>query len=112
MRMQRTAKRSSSSSRRVVVGAIAAAAAAALGSSHAAYGQTVGTWASGVTGNWSTTGASGWTNGVVPNAIGDIASYDTTGTTSSPTLTQNIAGGVTVGTITVGGTTDRSLLIT
>jgi PEP-CTERM motif len=73
--------------------------------------QVVGTWANGVTASWSVTGAGGWTNGVVPNAPGDIASYDTSGN-SSATTTQNTGAAVTVGTILVQGTADRSWIIT
>src|SRR4029079_2359294 len=70
---------------------------------------TTGTWG-GANGNWSsTTGPGGWTNGTAPNAQGDIA-LDSVG--ASVTTTQDIAGGVTVGTIKANFTTNNSWQIT
>src|SRR5438094_9152028 len=94
--------------------AAAAAATAALVTVPTARAQTIGVWAKGTNGNWSTTGASRWTNGVVPNAIGDTASIDQTQAAASSTTTVTISGGVTVGTISHFGTTtltDRSWII-
>lgn len=70
----------------------------------------VATWGGGATGNWSsTTAPAGWSNGTVPNGQGDSATYTAP---NSATTTQDVAGGVTVGTIKVDGTTNSSWQIT
>jgi autotransporter-associated beta strand protein len=50
-------------------------------------------WAGNV-GNWSSTGNPGW-NGAVPNAVGAVANFNA----ANMTPTQDISGGVTVGTL-------------
>lgn len=52
-------------------------------------------WAGG-SGNWSSDGSPGWNGTGVPNAVGAVANFSVL---SSSTLTQNVTGGVTVGTI-------------
>jgi fibronectin-binding autotransporter adhesin len=86
--------------------------AAGLVVSSAAQAAVVGTWTSPAVGasseNWSTVGSTangGWSNGTAPNGQGDTAQY-TTGL-SCITL-QDIAGGVTVGTLKVDGTGNAS----
>ncbi len=56
-------------------------------------------WTGG-TGTWSSNGNPGWNGTGVPNAAGAVAAFDsgTAGTT-----TQDVSGGVTVGTITLSG---------
>src|SRR6476661_6512806 len=90
----------------------AAACAASLIVSSAARAAVVGTWTSPVTGasseNWSaasSTTKGGWSNGVVPNGQGDTGLY----TTGLSCITiQDIAGGVTVGTLKVNGVGNAS----
>lgn len=64
------------------------------------------TWA-GATGNWSSDGNPGWNGTGIPNGQGAVALF----TTPSGTTTQNISGGVTVGTIALSVLTvnDRSI---
>jgi autotransporter-associated beta strand protein len=77
--------------------------------SSAAQAAVIGTWG-GASGNWSsTTAPAGWSNGTVPNGQGDVAKY-TTG--SSITTTQDVVGGVRVGTLKVDGVGDASWQIT
>jgi autotransporter-associated beta strand protein len=61
-------------------------------------------WAGGV-GNWSSTGApSGW-NGTAPNAVGAVANSAVT----NSVITQDVSGGVTVGTISLSGSGNSKL---
>ena len=69
---------------------------------------TIATWGGG-SGNWSSTTSPGWTNGTIPNAQGDSARYTAGG---SVTTTQDVAGGVTVGSILLDGTGNASWQIT
>src|SRR5690242_14488644 len=86
--------------------------AAGLFVSSAARAAVVGTWTSPVTGasseNWSAAGSTangGWSNGTVPNGQGDTGQY----TTGLSCITiQDIAGGVTVGTLKVDGVGNAS----
>ena len=66
------------------------------------------TW-TGTPGNWSSNGSPGWNGTGVPNSQGAVAEYLGT---SSATITQDIALGVTVGTIRTGGTGNASLTLT
>lgn len=52
-------------------------------------------WAGG-SGNWSSDGSPGWNGTGVPNAVGAIANF---GDIVAGTTTQDIAGGVTIGTL-------------
>jgi len=61
------------------------------------------TWASSQTGNWDNVTVTGW-NEAYPNAVGTVASYSNTASTSSAQITQNVGAGVTVGTISLSGT--------
>jgi fibronectin-binding autotransporter adhesin len=80
------------------------------------------TWNLGTIGNWNSVNASGatggWTDPAYPDAIGAVASIvmPGTGPAASATTTQNVAGGVTVGALSISGTqttgTDRSWIIT
>lgn len=72
---------------------------------------TVSTWIIGSgSANWST--AADWDTGIVPNAPGDTAQYNTGANAgSSPTTTQDSTAGVTVGTLQSFGTTDRSWIV-
>jgi fibronectin-binding autotransporter adhesin len=93
-------------SKSIVLAVVAAAASLFVSTAAQA---TTGTWG-GANGNWSsTTGPAGWTNGTAPNAQGDIA-LDSVG--ASCTTTQDIAAGVTVGTIKADFTTNNSWQIT
>src|SRR4051812_6008208 len=90
--------------------------AAGLLVSTAAHAAVVGTWTSPVTGasleNWSVAGSTangGWSNETVPNGQGDTGLY-TTGL--SCVTVQDIAGGVTVGTLKVNGVGNASWQIT
>src|SRR6188474_2255106 len=66
-----------------------------------------GNWIGPTNGNWSDT--TRWQDGIVPNAQADTAQYTTGG--SQITL-QDIAAGVTVGTLKVQGTANSSWQIT
>jgi autotransporter-associated beta strand protein len=72
---------------------------------------TNGTWA-GTSNPWSTVGSTGWTNGVVPNGVGDSATDSQA--TASTNQSIDVGGGVTVGNITAnwGGTVNKSWQIT
>lgn len=61
---------------------------------------------SGGSANWSSNGDPGWNGTGVPNAAGAVASF-----TSGGTTTQDVSGGVTVGTLSLSGspTSDRSI---
>lgn len=52
-------------------------------------------WANGKNGNWSDTSANGW-SGAYPNAPGAVAAY---GSANNASTTQDVAGGVTIGTL-------------
>lgn len=58
-------------------------------------------WA-GADGNWNATGSPGWNGTGTPNAIGAVATFNATA--AARTTTQNISGGVTVGTLSLTGT--------
>ena len=94
------------------VGLAVVAGAASVFVSSAAQAAVIGTWGGGsgtTSGNWSSLGAPAWTNGTVPNAQGDTASYTVaTGTAVSSTVNVDVVGGVTVGTIRVGGDANAS----
>ena len=66
------------------------------------------TW-TGTPGNWSSDGNPGWNGSGVPNAQGAVAEYLGG---SSATITQDIALGVTVGTLRSGSSGNASLSIT
>src|SRR3954449_6026739 len=63
----------------------------------------VGTWIGPTNSSWSNTAA--WQGGVVPNGQGDTAQYVAGG---SQVTVQDIAAGVTVGTIKLSGTANSS----
>ena len=71
-------------------------------------------WSAGVvsgsttsSGNWSSNGAPGWNGTGVPNAIGATASFGTASVaTSGNTTTQDIAGGITLGTLDFGNSSN------
>ncbi len=67
-----------------------------------------GTWA-GTNNPWSTVGPTGWTNGVMPNGVGDTAT-DSVG--ASVTIPIDVSGGVTVGMIKADFTTNNSMQVT
>jgi autotransporter-associated beta strand protein len=67
-------------------------------------------WA-GNAGLWSSDGDPGWNGTGVPNAIGAIANFGSNPTVNSAT-TQDIVGGVTVGTISYSNTANFSRTIT
>lgn len=61
--------------------------------------------------NWSNASGTTWTGaGTYPNAVG--AAVEKTSGTSSNTLAQDVAGGVTVGSILLGGSSGNSWTIT
>ena len=64
-------------------------------------------WGGG-SGNWSsTTAANGW-NGAYPNAVGAVANS----AAGNSVITQDVSGGVTVGTISLGGSGNSKLDVT
>lgn len=71
-------------------------------------------WSAGVvsgnttsSGNWSSNSAPGWNGTGVPNAIGATASFGTASVaTSGNTTTQDIAGGITLGTLDFGNSSN------
>jgi fibronectin-binding autotransporter adhesin len=63
----------------------------------------------GASGNWSSDLSPGWNGTGVPNAIGAIANF---GDIVTGTTTQDVAGGVTVGTISFSSTANISRTIT
>lgn len=63
----------------------------------------------GANGNWSSNGNPGWNGSGVPNAIGAVANF---GATVTGTTTQNVGGGVTVGTISLTNISNFSRTIT
>jgi fibronectin-binding autotransporter adhesin len=65
-------------------------------------------WAGG-SGNWSSDANPGWNGTGVPNGIGAVANF---GDIVTGTTTQDIAGGVTVGTISLTSTANISRTIT
>ena len=65
-------------------------------------------WVGG-SGNWSSTASPGWTNGGVPNAIGAVANFSDT---TAATTTQNIAAGVTIGTLSFTGNSNVAWTVT
>ena len=67
------------------------------------------TWTSGQTGNWSVTGASGWTGAAYPNAVDAAGQY--TSTSASGVTTLNLSG-ITVGSLQItGGLNSRTWTI-
>jgi autotransporter-associated beta strand protein len=89
--------------------ALAVAAGAASLSIATAAQATTGNWIGPSGAAWSLPGS--WQDGIIPNAQGDIAQY-TTG--SSSVAVNDVAGGVTVGTLKVlgGGTSNGSMQFT
>ena len=78
-----------------------------LGASRA-YSATI-VWTSGQTGNWSVTGASGWTGAAYPNAVDAVGQY--TSTAASGTTTLNLPS-ITVGSLQItGGLNSRTWTI-
>jgi len=77
--------------------------AAALLCGHSAQAVT-DTWKAATSGSWSVTG--NWVNGVVPDAVGDVAISTTSGTTTS-TLDEN----VTLGMLTTPNSTNNGVWI-
>lgn len=67
------------------------------------------TWA-GADGNWNSNSSTGWNGTGVPNAMGSVATFIST--TAARTTTQNISGGVTVGTLSFTGNQAGSRTIT
>ncbi|MEO5712347.1 MAG: autotransporter-associated beta strand repeat-containing protein [Luteolibacter sp.] len=68
------------------------------------------TWTGG-SGNWNSAVSPGWTTGGVPNAIGAVADYTSSGTTTV-TVAQNVSGGVTAGSINYSGSTNQTWAFT
>src|SRR6476659_9091622 len=83
------------------------AAPLALSISLAIHAQAA-SWTGG-TGNWSSDLSPGWNGTGVPNAIGAIANF---GDIVTGTTTQDVVGGVTVGTISFSSTANVSRTIT
>ena len=65
-------------------------------------------WA-GATGNWSSNLNPGWNGTGVPNAVGAVANH---GVATTSTTTQDVVGGVTVGTISLTNNSNNSWTIT
>ena len=63
----------------------------------------------GASGNWDSDASPGWNGTGVPNAMGAIANF---GDIVTGTTTQNVVGGVTVGTISLSSTANISRTIT
>src|SRR5687768_3987058 len=91
------------------VGLAVVAGAASVFVSSAAQAAVIGQWIGSSGGTWST--STNWQGGVIPNGQGDTAQYSPPSTASNITV-NDVAGGVTVGTLKVNITTNASWQIT
>ena len=63
----------------------------------------------GANANWNSNANPGWNGTGVPNAVGAVANH---GVTTTSTTTQNVSGGVTVGTISLTNNSQNRWTIT